>query len=152
MSLLARFRRRLRHHEWATSALVDALGAAPDPAALRVTAHALAADRVWYRRLTGAPVDVDVWPDLDADALRQLAAGTASDWRRLLDGLDEAGLDRGVAYQNSRGVPFHTPVADVLDHVLLHAAHHRSQACAALRAAGATSPALDSITWVRARP
>ena len=149
---LARLRRRFLHHQWATSALTEALAATPDAAARRAAAHVLAADRTWHRRLTGAPVDIDVWPDLSVQALRPLAAETAADWRALLDGLDEAGLDRVAAYHNSRGVPFQTSVADVLDHVLLHAAHHRGQACAALRTAGAAPPALDFIAWVRAQP
>ena len=150
MSPLHRFRRRFRHHAWAGSTLADAVAATPDPAALRATAHALAADRVWWCRLTGAPVDTEVWPALDADGVRQRAASTASDWRALLDGLTEEGLNRVVAYHNSRGQPFETSVADILDHVLLHGAHHRGQANAALRAAGATPPALDYIAWVRA--
>lgn len=150
---LDRLRRRFRHHEWATSALAGALAVTPDPAALRAAAHAVAADRVWHRRLTGAPVDVEVWPDLDAPAVAALAAETAADWRAFLDGLEsDAALDRTVAYQNTRGVPFQTAVADVLDHVLLHAAHHRGQANAALRAAGATPPALDFVAWARAHP
>ena len=122
------------------------------PPAVRVTAHAVAADRVWHRRLTGAPPDVEIWPDLSAGAVRQLAVETAADWRSLLDDLDETRLDRIAAYQNSRGVAFQTPVADVLDHVLLHAAHHRGQACAALRAADVAPPVLDFIAWVRAHP
>ena len=150
LSVLARFRRRFRHHAWVASALADAVAATPDPAALRALARALAADRVWWCRLTGAPADTEVWPDLTAEAVRQRAASTASDWRALLDGLTDDGLDRAVSYHNSRGQAFETAVADVLDHVLLHAAHHRGQANAALRAAGATPPTLDYIAWVRA--
>ena len=152
MSPLDRLRRRFRHHAWADAALADAVAETPDPAALRATAHALAADRVWHRWLTGAPVDVAVWPDLDAAGVRALLASTTADWRAYLDGLAGADLSATVQYRNTRGEPFETATADVLDHVLLHAAHHRGQACAALRAAGAVPPALDFIVWVRAQP
>lgn len=134
------------------STLAEAVAVAPDPTVLRVAARALATDRVWHGRLTGAPVDIGVWPDLGPDALRPLAAETAADWRPLLGGMDEDALARAATYQNSRGVSFQTPTADILDHVLLHASHHRGQANPALRAAGAEPPALDFITWVRAHP
>lgn len=147
---LDRFRRRFRHHEWATSALIRALAGTPAPSALRAVAHTLAADRIWWCRLTAAPVDTEVWPE--PGDLPALAASASANWRAMLDETDERGLDRLVSYQNSRGHAFGTSVADILDHVLLHAAHHRGQANAALRAAGAVPPALDFIAWVRAHP
>ena len=144
MSPLSRLRRRFHHHAWATSVLTDAVLASATPSAVRVLAHALAADRVWWCRLTGTAVDTEIWPAPDAVDLGARAAQTASCWDGYLGGAD---LDGVVAYQNSRGVAFETSVADVLDHVLLHAAHHRGQANAALRASGAVPPPLDFITW-----
>ncbi len=148
MTPLDAVRHRFRHHAWAGMRLVEALEVCPAPAALRPTAHALTADRVWYRRLRGAsPLGGDLWPTLDAAGCRALLDETTADWRVYLAGL--ARLDGVVAYQNTRGAAFESTVADVLDHVRLHAAHHRGQACAALRAAGATPPALDLIVWSR---
>ena len=130
--------------------MIEAVTATPAPDALRPVAHALAADRVWWCRLTGTPVDTPVWPDLDADGCRALFAETAAGWRQYLGGLThDADLDRIVRYPNTRGETFETAVGDVLDHVLLHAAHHRGQANASLRAAGVTPPVLDHIAWVR---
>ena len=150
MPPLHRLRRRFRHHAWAGRLLCDALEARPTLEGARAFAHALAADRVWHRRLTGQPVDIDVWPDLEVDACRVLWASTTADWSAYLE--RDFDLEAVVAYRTTSGAPFETPVADVLDHVLLHAAHHRGQACAALRAAGAVPPALDLIAWGRAAP
>ena len=148
MTPLDAVRRRYRHHAWAGSTLLGVIETHPAPEALRPFAHALAADRVWHRRLSGAPSDgLAIWPDLDAAGCRALLDETTRDWRTYLDGLDD--LHGTVAYQNSRGEPFESAVADVLDHVLLHGAHHRGQANAALRAAGATPRALDLIFWAR---
>ena len=66
-----------------------------------------------------------------------------------MNGLDGRQLGATARYVNSRGQPFENATADVLDHVLLHGAHHRGQASVALRAAGATPPALDFIAWAR---
>ncbi len=148
MPPLAAVRRQFQHHAWAGRTLVEALAADPVPGALRPAAHALAADRVWHRRLTGGPTaGLEIWPTLDAAGCRSLWAETTADWRAFLDGL--AALDGRVAYQNTSGDAFESPVADVLDHVRLHGAHHRGQACVALRAAGVVPPTLDLIVWSR---
>ncbi|PAP75703.1 DinB family protein [Rubrivirga marina] len=141
-------RRRFRHHVWAGSTLLGVIADHPAPDALRPFAHALAADRVWHHRLAGAPTDgLEIWPALDVDGCRALLQETTDDWQAFLAGpLD---LDGPAVYQNSRGEPFESAVRDVFDHVLLHAAHHRGQANAALRAAGATPRALDFIFWAR---
>lgn len=141
-------RRRFRHHAWAGSTLLGVIADRPAPGALRPFAHALAADRVWHHRLERSSTDgVEIWPDLDAADCRALLEETTADWRSYLNG--DLDLDATVTYQNSRGEPFESAVRDVLDHVLLHAAHHRGQANAALRAAGATPRALDFIAWAR---
>ena len=148
MSPLDVVRRRFRHHAWAGSALLGVIAAHPAPDALRPFAHALAADRVWHRRLAGASSSgLEIWPALDVSGSRALLEETTADWRTFLTG--PVDLHATVTYQNSRGEPFESAVRDVLDHVLLHAAHHRGQANAALRAAGATLRALDFIFWAR---
>lgn len=145
---LVAIRRRFRHHAWAGARLIEALETTSAPDALRPFAHALAADQIWHRRLTGGPqADLAIWPALDAAGCRVLYTETTADWRRLLEGPFD--LEAAVAYQNSRGAVFENRVGDVLDHVLMHAAHHRGQANVALRTAGAVPPALDFIVWVR---
>lgn len=151
MSPLDRVRRRFRYHAWATAALAEALQQAPAEAALRPFAHALTADRVWLLRLRGEPTDgVALWPTLDGASCAALARRNADAYAAYLAPLAPDALERPVAYQTSQGAPHQTAVGDVLDHVLLHAAHHRGQVNAALRAAGAEPPPLDLIAWLRA--
>ena len=148
MDALASLRRRFRYHAWATATVVEAVAAAGAPAALRPLGHALTADRVWLLRLRGEPTEgVALWPDLDAAGCQALARRNADAYAGVLAA--PPALDAAVAYRTSGGVAHETPVGDVLDHVLLHAAHHRGQANAALRAAGATPPTIDFIAWVR---
>lgn len=148
----ARLHRRFRYHAWATARLAAAL---PDAsAAVRPLAHALTADRVWWLRLRGEPTEgVALWPALDADGCRALARRNAEAWDAALrpDGepLGDDALDAPTDYANSRGERFDTAVGDVLEHVLLHAAYHRGQAAAALRAEGVGPPATDFVVWLR---
>ena len=147
--MLSDFPRRFQFHAWATARLVDALPAAGAEAARSPLAHALVADDVWLRRLQGQSTHgVDLWPDLDAAACRALARRNADGYARYLRQLGDA--DERVRYTNSTGAAFDTAVGDVLDHVLLHAAHHRGQTSAALRQAGIAPPPVDFVAWVRA--
>jgi uncharacterized damage-inducible protein DinB len=146
---LDRLRRRFRYHRWATARLVGAVGDV-EPAR-RPLAHALVADRVWLLRLRSEPTEgVALWPDLDADGLRALARLNADAWGEYLGGLDDDALDEAAGYRTSRGASHETAVGDVLEHVLLHAAHHRGQTNVALRAADREPPHVDFIAWLRA--
>lgn len=147
-------RRRFRYHAWANARLADALGGAPPEAARRPLAHALTADRVWLLRLHGEPTEgVALWPALDGAGCRALARRNAEAWEVFLtpggEPLGAAALHAPTDYANSRGERFDTAVGDVLEHVLLHAAYHRGQVAAALRADGQTPPATDLVVWLR---
>lgn len=148
MADLASVRRRFRYHRWAMQTLVEAVRLTPVPEALRPLAHTLVADRVWLLRLRGDPTEgLVLWPDLDADGCHALARRNADAYDVFLA---EAGLDGAITYRNSTGTTHETAVRDVLDHVLLHAAHHRGQVNAALRAAGTEPPWVDYLAWLRA--
>ena len=147
-------RRRFRYHAWANARLADALDGASPEAARRALAHALTAGRVWRLRLAGEPTDgVALWPALDAAGCRALARRNAEAWEAVLqpggEPLADAALDAPTDYVTTRGERFDTPVGDVLEHVLLHAAYHRGQVAAALRAADQAPPATDFVVWLR---
>ena len=151
MSPLHAVRRRFRYHAWATRRLAEAVAQTPASGALRPLAHLLVADRVWLLRLQGEPTEaVALWPDLNAGGCDSLAARNAEAYASALGALTEADLHATVTFRTSTGATYETAVEDVLDHVLLHAAHHRGQVNAALRAAGAEPPGIDFIVWVRA--
>ena len=112
-------------------------------------AHALVADRVWLLRLRGASTDgVALWPDLDASAIRALSRRNAEAYAIYLSELED--LDATIEYSTSRGETYTSTVSDVLNHVLLHASHHRGQVNAALREGGHEPQWVDLIAWIRA--
>jgi len=139
----------LEHDAWANREMLQAVRAAPDPAALGLLCHVLAAERLWHARLHGEPSPLAVWPEPSLDLCEAEAEAMPADWRRFLAGLDEDGLGREIAYVNSKGEPWRSAVGDVLTHVALHSAHHRGQIAAALRAGGAAPPYTDYIHCVR---
>ena len=79
-----------------------------------------------------------------------LPATGSADVRALLDAGERAGaLDAPVAYTNSSGTAFETPLRDILTHVVNHGTHHRAQIALVLREAGIAPPATDYIYFVR---
>jgi len=150
MSELVRFRRMFEHAAWASAAALDALRAGPAPEKARAwLAHIVGAERLWLARLQHEPATMPVWPDLDLAACGEELAALGADWQRLLEALDEEGLDEGVGYRNSKGEFWTSTVGDILSHVLLHAHYHRGQIASAVREAGGTPAYIDFIHAVR---
>jgi uncharacterized damage-inducible protein DinB len=62
---------------------------------------------------------------------------------------DDAGLAQEVHYKNSKGEPWTSNVADVIQHVVFHSAYHRGQIASDVRAAGKEPAYTDFIHAVR---
>lgn len=150
--MLEALKRHLAHDRWANGRVLALLERHPDPEALRLLAHVLAAQRVWLLRLRGEDATIAVWPELGVEECRALMEENASAYAGLLSGLTPEGLERAVAYRNSRGEPFSTGVADVLLHVFAHGSYHRGQVALVLRRSGVDPVNTDYITFVREAP
>ena len=91
--------------------------------------HLCAADEIWLARWTGTPpgrlpADAD-FPTM-AD-LRVRWDETEGAQRAFVEGLDEAALARPVTYKNASGGESSAPLGPLLQHVVNHATHHRSE-------------------------
>lgn len=139
-----------RHGEWADRRLLEALRSVVSPEALRECAHVRGAQETWLARIEGRPATLPVWPELTVEELAHQGAGIDAGWRRFLADLDASRLGTAIAYRNSAGDSFATPLGEILLHVMLHGQYHRGKANAALRAAG-TPVGLDYILWQRSR-
>lgn len=144
--------RLIDHLEWANRRSLEAVRRSGSPEARRLLAHVLGAERVWLRRIErGDSSGLEIWPELSPAECRGLLSGNLAALRRLLRGLAPDDLGREVAYRNSRGTGFRTPVGEILLHVLLHGAHHRGQIARCLREEGEVPVNIDLITFVRQR-
>jgi uncharacterized damage-inducible protein DinB len=150
MSEMVRFRRMVEHAAWASAAALDALRAGPAPEKARAwLAHIVGAERLWLARLQHEPATMPVWPDLDLAACGEELAALGAEWQRLLEALDEEGLDEGVGYRNSKGEFWTSRVSDILTHVSHHGAYHRGQIASAVRAGGGEPAYTDFIHAAR---
>lgn len=118
--------------------------------AVRLYAHVLGTERVWYLRLQKQDWHVQkVWPTLPLDSCAALASENAAAYTKYLDSISESDLANEIAYVNSRGDAFTNTAGDILLHVALHGAHHRGQIATTLRRVGIEPPELDYICFAR---
>jgi uncharacterized damage-inducible protein DinB len=124
------------------------------PSLLATLVHMYGAEWVWLERWKGtSPTDFP-----DAAALESLGALEAR-WKDLWDeqraflrALDEADLDRPLAYRNMSGASDEQPLVALMRHVVNHATYHRGQVTTLLRQLGRTPPSTDYVRYLRQLP
>jgi len=130
------------YHRWANRRLFDVaagLGEAATrdmgpqwsfPTLKGMFAHIYGADEVWLRRWQGSsPGRIKGDADFASVAdLRTKWDVLEDEQRRFVEGLGEADLARPISYKNTSGQEFRVALAPLLQHVVNHATHHRSEA------------------------
>jgi uncharacterized damage-inducible protein DinB len=92
-------------------------------------AHLYGADELWLSRWKGetpAPMAGDASFTTMAE-LRGRWDRLQAEQRAFVEGLDEAALARPVTYKTPTGADFTAPLGPLLQHVVNHATHHRSE-------------------------
>jgi uncharacterized damage-inducible protein DinB len=129
------------YHRWANHRLFDvALGLGDAitrdmgkhwsvPTVKGMFAHLYSADAIWLSRWKG--VTPTRLPNADDFAsmsdLRVRWDRLETEQRAFVEGLDDAALAKPVTYQNTSGQQFSVPLGPLLQHVVNHATHHRSE-------------------------
>ncbi len=146
-----RFQQLFRYDAWANSEVLASLRAAgtPPPRSLKLIAHILGTEYVWFSRIRAQNSPVAVWPDLDLTQCEQHAQVLSRIWSTYLDELDEAAYEKNVMYHNTKGEAWSNSVDAILVHVVTHSAYHRGQIASDMRASGYTPAYTDFIHGVR---
>jgi len=142
------------HLRWADSTTFASLQAQPKVPAvvLERFMHVLGAEHIWLVRIFGEPARAKVWPEYTVSLCSLLQAENHAAFAALLRDADDTTLRREIAYTNSAGQSFRTPLADILLHVALHGAWHRGQVATLMRQAGLEPAPTDYIAFVRGVP
>lgn len=115
--------------------------------------HGMSAEYIWHARLNGVSpsvmLDPQAYPDLAA--VRDRWQAIDATLRAYVAGLNEADLERVIAYRTTYGDEYQLAVQDILQHVINHATEHRSQATPTLYNLGAATPPLDYARFVLTR-
>jgi uncharacterized damage-inducible protein DinB len=141
--------RLFRYDAWAVAEVAKALAvpSAP-PKSLKILAHIVSAERLWYERIHRLPQSFPVWPDWDAAQSQTQAAEISKLWDSYLS-QGEKILTQSVGYKNTKGEGWTSRVEDILLHVITHSSYHRGQIAADMRACGFSPSYADYIHAVR---
>lgn len=151
MDFLEHLRRLFAYDDWANREVRRVLNDAQPPPARsqKLLAHIIGAEELWLGRLLAEKKPVEVWPALTSGQCEARLTELARRWRSYLAGMSAEKLSAPIAYVNSKGEPWQSPVEDVLLHVVMHSAYHRGQMATDMRAAGHTPAYTDFIHCVR---
>jgi uncharacterized damage-inducible protein DinB len=130
------------YHRWANRRLFDVAAGLGDavtrdmgahwsfPTLKGMFAHIYGADNVWLTRWKGSSPG-RLLGDADFPTVADLRTrwdALETEQRAFVDGLGEADLARPVVYKNTSGQEFRVALGPLLQHVVNHATHHRSEA------------------------
>lgn len=149
---------------WANRRLLGAVEALPAEAFSReigrefsfstlqgMLVHIMGAELIWLGRWRGispgTPERADAYATLAA--LRARWERTEADFRGFVDGLGEADLARVVETRTLAGDPYRAALWQMIQHVVNHGTHHRSEVATMLTRLGAAPPATDLILYYR---
>lgn len=158
------FRLFADYNQWANARLYDAVAKLSDAEyrkprqsffkSIRGTLnHLLVTDRIWLSRIEPPQVVMPLNSILYEDFAALCRAREAEDRRivALVGAMTAETLSGDLVYTNNSGVPFTTPMAQVLGHLFNHESHHRGQAHDQLSQTDIAPPELDLIYYLRLR-
>jgi len=119
--------------------------------AVRLMAHLLTAQRVWFDRCNYLPPSVSIlWPDGDADNFERTIDDNHKVWIGFLNDLDDSDFEKIISYKNSKGDSFDNKMEDIMAHLINHGTHHRAQIGQELKLTGIENlPITDYIFYIR---
>jgi uncharacterized damage-inducible protein DinB len=149
--MLKDIQRFFSYDDWANHEVLSSLQAleVPPPRSVKLLAHILSAEKLWYERLQLKKQTYPVWPDFSLEHCKLEADEMPKLWKAYLQSLKEEGLTRSLNYKNTQGESFSSSKQDILMHVIMHSAYHRGQIAADVRAAGFVPAYTDFIHAAR---
>ena len=148
---LNRLRHFIRYDHWANQEVLasfrqtDSLPQRP----LRLMAHIIGAEFIWWSRVKNETPPVAVWPELPLDECERRVSELFELWSTHLKNLKLQEIYEQVRYKNSKGEGWTSSLEDIVTHVAFHSAYHRGQIAAEMRSAGFTPAYTDYIQGVR---
>jgi uncharacterized damage-inducible protein DinB len=146
---------------WASRRLLDAAASlspeeltrdfgTADRSVVGTLLHTYGADLVWIERMYGTSLTSRPYGDNASIAILQAEWPRVWDrWQKYASALTEATAEAEIAYSTFKGVPYRTPVWQIVLHVVNHGSHHRGQAAGFIRSLGKLPPVLDLIEYYR---
>ena len=114
-------------------------------------AHIYGADRLWLARWKGES-PTRLYGDADFASLADLRTSwnaLEAEQRAFVTSLGTADLKRTLDYKSTDGKPFAQPLWQLLQHVVNHATHHRSEIATMVTMTKSSPPSTDMVLFYR---
>ena len=152
--LTAYFERLYAYNFWANTQLLNLIESNPSAYTEDVQialSHYIAAQEIWASRIAGRAAEVKgVWEKYSIEQCKAFAKSTADYWEGVLATLHKPeDYTRKIAYKNTKGDYYETPIVDIVGHCVNHATYHRAQIARMLREKGVAPVNTDYITYCR---
>jgi len=152
MNTLDYFKRLFTYNDWANQRYLDTFASMeeiPERLKLLLT-HTLVAQQLWLSRLKGdSSQGLDIWEVQSLEQMRAVSAESSKELMDYLKACEPNDIDCLCNYNNTKGVPFKTPVGDIIIHVANHGTYHRPQLATLLRQMDIDPPVTDYIAFSR---
>jgi uncharacterized damage-inducible protein DinB len=151
MTVLEFLQHQFRYDFWANREELRALSSLPVPPepATKLLTHIIAAQWLWLDRLLKKPPRTPVWPEASLEQCAPQLLELEGTWQSYLSSLSENDLSKPCSYTNSKGEAWTSSVLEVLNQLILHAAHHRGQISLEIRRSGGVPAPVDYIFALR---
>ncbi len=152
------------YHWWANRNHFDLVAALGEAAARKeigkqfsfptlkgMLAHIYGADRVWFERWKGGS-PARLYGDADFASLAELRKAwdaLEAEQKAFVTSLGTADLKKTHDYKATNGKPFSQPLWQMLQHVVNHATHHRSEIATMLTMTSGSPPGTDMTIFYR---
>jgi uncharacterized damage-inducible protein DinB len=98
--------------------------------------------------IQGGLADQHAWRDFATlDALRTAWDTFETEQRAYVEGLTDADFGRVVNFKNTQGIEGHVALSPLLQHVVNHATHHRSEAATMITLISGSPPDTGMATY-----
>ncbi|MES2387189.1 MAG: DinB family protein [Bacteroidota bacterium] len=147
------FERQYAYSRWANQQVIDLLKTTTlteDREILVELSHEIAAFEIWISRIQGrAPRVGGVWEIYDLARCEALNNEVLADWLAYIPTMKHEDYFRIIAYKNTKGDYYETPVIDIMGHAPTHGNYHRARIAVLIRAKGFIPVNTDFITYAR---
>ncbi len=117
-----------------------------------IMVHLLVAHQVWLSRCQEGRLPATFPAQAEFPDFASLESSLRAEvltWRRYLETMPEAGVQRGVVYTTSQGATFTHSLWQIVVHLVNHTTQHRSEAAEVLTEYGCSPGDLDVIWYMR---
>lgn len=143
------FKELFEYNHHMNQQLIDSLLQSPQnisEKSLKLMSHILNAQNIWNSRIENITPLYGIWQEHEPVSWTAIDQNNTT---KTIVILENADLQKNIAYKTSQGQPFENSVRDILFHAINHSTHHRGQIASDMKQHGVQPIISDYIFYKR---